>query len=133
MRTSAIYTYNDVQYQEASEILDSLQSDFDKKVITRILPFTAFKVNKEELVNYFYNSPNKPFCKTYIHPKLKLLLTRFKNHVDSNKLAEKDYSDIEAFKSCSSYSAIRERGLTIMPLVGSTARDVIISTVEDFK
>ncbi|TWX53047.1 peptide-methionine (S)-S-oxide reductase [Colwellia hornerae] len=84
---SAIYTYNDDQNQEASNILDSLQSNFDKPIITKVLPFESFKENKGEFLNYLYNSPNKPFCKTYIHPKLSLLLTRFKPFVNSEKLA----------------------------------------------
>ncbi len=84
---SAIYTYNDVQIQEASKILDSLQSDFDKPIITQVLRFHSFKANKDELQNYLYNSPNKPFCKTYIHPKLRLLLTRFKHQVNDEKIA----------------------------------------------
>jgi peptide-methionine (S)-S-oxide reductase len=85
---SAIYIYNNRQHQEASDIVNTLQSDFDKPIITQVLPFDAFKGNKEELINYLYKSPNKPFCQTYIHPKLKLLLTRFKRHVNTRKLVE---------------------------------------------
>jgi peptide-methionine (S)-S-oxide reductase len=90
MRTkyrSAIYTYNDSQNQEVNNVLDALQSDFDKPIITQVLPFYSFKANKDELQNYLYNSPNKPFCKTYIHPKLRLLLTRFKRQVNDEKIA----------------------------------------------
>ena len=49
--------------------------------------FDYMKTNKDELINYFYQSPNRPFCQTYIHPKLKMLLTRFKSHVNSKKVA----------------------------------------------
>jgi peptide-methionine (S)-S-oxide reductase len=84
---SAIYTYNDTQNQYAKRVLDALQSDFDKKIITQALPFDAFKKNKDELTNYLYSSPDKPFCKTYIHPKLRTLLTRFKHQVNESKLA----------------------------------------------
>lgn len=84
---SAVYTYNNVQNQEANKVLDSLKSDFDKPIITQVMPFDLFKANKDELLNYLYKSPNKPFCKTYIHPKLKLLLTRFKHLVNVKKIA----------------------------------------------
>lgn len=84
---SAIYTYNDAQNQDSKRVLDSLQCDFDKKIITQVLPFDAFKKNKDELTNYLYSSPDKPFCKTYIHPKLRILLTRFKHQVNERKLA----------------------------------------------
>jgi peptide-methionine (S)-S-oxide reductase len=84
---SAIYTYNDTQNKNAKKVLNSLQCDFDKKIITQVLPFDSFKKNKDELINYLYRSPNKPFCKVYIHPKLKILLTRFKHQVNESKLA----------------------------------------------
>lgn len=85
---SAIYTYNDTQNKEAKTILTHLENDFDKLIITQVLPLKSFKMNKDKLVNYLYKSPNKPFCQTYIHPKLKLLLTRFKRHVNEQKLAQ---------------------------------------------
>lgn len=84
---SAIYTYNESQNQDAKRALDSLQCDFDKKIITQVIPFDAFKKNKDELINYLYSSPDKPFCKAYIHPKLRILLTRFKDQVNEKKLA----------------------------------------------
>tara|TARA_B110000908_G_C10146766_1_gene399437 strand:- start:364 stop:951 length:588 start_codon:yes stop_codon:yes gene_type:complete len=84
---SAIYTYSDSQNQETHNVLDALQPAFVKPIITQVLPFKSFKANKGELLNYLYKSPNKPFCKTYIHPKLRLLLTRFKHHVNDKKLA----------------------------------------------
>ncbi|MGV2989840.1 peptide-methionine (S)-S-oxide reductase [Vibrio sp. E150_011] len=83
---SAIYTYNDNQNQEAKNIVGVLQSDFDEAIITQVLPFYAFKANKDEFQHYLYNSPDKPFCKTYIHPKLRLLLARFKNQVNDEKI-----------------------------------------------
>ena len=79
--------YSDSQNQETHNVLDALQPAFVKPIITQVLPFKSFKANKGELLNYLYKSPNKPFCKTYIHPKLRLLLTRFKHHVNDKKLA----------------------------------------------
>jgi len=83
---SAIYTYNDKQYKEVCKILTHLQNKFDQPIITQVLSFKSFKANKGELLNYLYKSPNLPFCQIYIHPKLKLLLTRFKCHVNIQKL-----------------------------------------------
>jgi peptide-methionine (S)-S-oxide reductase len=92
---SAIYTYNGVQNQEAKKVLGSLQNNFDKPIITQVLPFDSFKANKDELQNYLYNSPNKPFCQTYIHPKLKLLLTHYKRHVNTQKLVKSGLMQID--------------------------------------
>jgi peptide-methionine (S)-S-oxide reductase len=83
---SAIYTYNEVQYNQAVNILNLLRADFDQPVITQVYPFEGFKANKTELINYFYTAPNRPFCQRYIHPKLTVLLARFSHHVDKHKL-----------------------------------------------
>lgn len=84
---SAVYTYDVKQQQEAIEILNDLQKDFNKELITKVHPFVAFKASREQLQNYYYNNPEKPFCKTYIDPKLKLLLQRFSSHINHQKLA----------------------------------------------
>lgn len=85
---SAIYAYDDSQIKEAVDILDVLRKDFDEAVITQVYPFKSFRQNKIELTEYFYSAPDRPFCQTYIQPKLKLLLARFNRHVDKNKMAE---------------------------------------------
>ena len=85
---SAIYTYDDIQFKQAFDILIALSADFDKALITQVYAFNRFKQNKIELTDYFYSAPNRPFCQTYIQPKLKLLLARFKRHVDQHKVAE---------------------------------------------
>lgn len=88
---SAIYTYDDIQFKQASRILNLLNHDFDGAVITQVYAFKRFKQNKSELINYFYSGPDRPFCRIYIQPKLKLLLARFKCHVDQEKMATVGY------------------------------------------
>ena len=83
---SAVYTYSEDQRIQANQILDSLKDNFEKPLITKVYPFDSFKPNEEKYRDYFYQAPDKPFCQRYIHPKLKLLLARFKIHVDKNKL-----------------------------------------------
>lgn len=85
---SAIYVYDDSQLEQAADILNELGADFDEALVTQVYPFKSFKQNKAELTDYFYSAPDKPFCQTYIQPKLKLLLARFNRHVDQEKLAE---------------------------------------------
>jgi peptide-methionine (S)-S-oxide reductase len=85
---SAIYTYDDDQFKQASNILHILRADFDKPIITQIYPFESFKQNKAELQDYFYSAPERPFCQTYIQPKLKLLIARFNRQVDQDKMAK---------------------------------------------
>lgn len=87
MRTryrSAVYTVSDAQATGAREILINLQTEFDEPIITTVLPLREFKLNKEEDLNYYYKNPDKPFCRSYISPKLKVLMNRFNKEVNSD-------------------------------------------------
>lgn len=79
---SAVYTVSDAQAIEAREILINLQTEFDEPIITTVLPLRDFKLNKEEDLNYYYKNPDKPFCRSYISPKLKVLMDRFSGEVN---------------------------------------------------
>ncbi|TXE09180.1 peptide methionine sulfoxide reductase [Gelidibacter salicanalis] len=82
---SAIYTFDTVQHKRVEEIMDVFQNEHDYKFITRVLPFQFFEPSREEITNYYYKNPWKPFCETYINPKLKLLLEEFSEFVDHEK------------------------------------------------
>ena len=59
MRTkyrSAVYVFSKEQKQEAKQILESLQNQFENKLITEVLPFESFKASREQIQNYYsYN------------------------------------------------------------------------------
>jgi peptide-methionine (S)-S-oxide reductase len=84
---SAIYAYDEVQFKQSLDIINSLRANFDEALVTQVYVFKRFKQNKLELRDYFYTSPDRPFCHTYIQPKLKLLLARFNRYVDHEKMA----------------------------------------------
>jgi len=84
---SAVYTISDGQGDEAQEIIQRLQPEFQEKLITEVLPFIAFKPSEDQFSNYYYQNPQRPFCRQYIQPKLKVLLKRFKDIVNSEKTA----------------------------------------------
>lgn len=89
MRTkyrSAIYVFSKVQQEQAELILKLFQNEFDNKLITGVLPFDRFKGSRKQIQNYYYSNPEKPFCETFINPKLKILLNEFSNHTKQNKL-----------------------------------------------
>lgn len=73
----AIYYFSDSQKKECQKIIDDLQSDFEAKIITQIIPFHQFKPSSLAFQNYYQSNPNKPFCKTYINPKLTLIKKKF--------------------------------------------------------
>lgn len=78
---SGIYAFTDEQLFFASLAIEKLQADFDQRIITEVIPFGGFKLNDEKYLNYYLKNPDKPFCKTFVDPKLKILLTRFSDKV----------------------------------------------------
>ncbi len=83
---SAIYYFKAEQQLVANQILKGLQAKFDNSLITRVLPYRMFKPSGLEIENYYYKNPEKPFCKSFIDPKLKLLLEQFSTYADGDKL-----------------------------------------------
>lgn len=89
MRTkyrSAIYTFSEAQNQQSKAIINNFQKEFDNKLITKVYPFHSFKASRDDIQNYYIKNPEKPFCKTFINPKLKLVLERFSKHTNMEKL-----------------------------------------------
>ncbi|GAA4112209.1 hypothetical protein GCM10022393_10480 [Aquimarina addita] len=74
---SAVYFFYEDQRQQSKEILQELQRDFDKKILTQVLPFKTFKSSRPELLDYYKTNPERPFCKSYIHPKLLMLREKY--------------------------------------------------------
>ena len=87
---SAVYTFTEAQKMEADKILGLLQKDFQDTLITGVYNYKEFKMSPESFQNYYQKNPNKPFCKTYIDPKLQMLLRKFpKNVIESPPMAIK--------------------------------------------
>lgn len=78
---SAIYYLDDRQKEKAILAIEQLQKEFENKIITMIIPFNTFELNQETYLNYYQKNPNKPFCKTYISPKLLLLREKLGRHL----------------------------------------------------
>lgn len=82
---SAVYVTHLDQEQEIFNVLGSLQKKFLKPLQTQILPLTRFKTNPE-YQNYYYQNPNRAFCRRYIDPKLILMLERFPEYIKHDKV-----------------------------------------------
>lgn len=74
---SAIYTFSEDQSEACRYALDIWQKDFDRPLLTRVLPFVAFRESLPEHLDYYRNDPERPFCRRYIRPKLDLVEERF--------------------------------------------------------
>ncbi|MBY5923999.1 MULTISPECIES: peptide-methionine (S)-S-oxide reductase [unclassified Halomonas] len=85
---SAVYVQNQVHAQLARQVLTQLQDDFDAPLVTQVLPLAAFRDSKLAYHDYFYSDPSRPFCERWITPKLKLLLDRFSEVADGERLAQ---------------------------------------------
>jgi peptide-methionine (S)-S-oxide reductase len=74
---SAIYVMDEAQAEAAQSILTEVEPGFDAPLVTRILPFRAFKASEERFQRYAEKNAGGPFCRTYIDPKLALLRKEF--------------------------------------------------------
>ena len=83
---SAIYTFDDNDIRPALHAIANLQKEFKNTIVTKVLPFCDFKLNREDSLNYYFSDPERPFCENYINPKLKLLLQKFSGIVRNDKL-----------------------------------------------
>lgn len=83
---SAIYTFCENQKVEIQTILSDLQTKFEKKIITKTISFVEFKASREQIQNYYKKNPEKPFCKSFIDPKLRVLLNEFSAYVKVENL-----------------------------------------------
>lgn len=97
---SAIYTFTNEQAEIAERAIIGLQKEYESPIITKIIPYRAFKINRKDLLNYYYRNPEKPFCENIIHPKLRRLIKQFSGYIDANKLEQ-----LQRFNSVSSEGA----------------------------
>jgi peptide-methionine (S)-S-oxide reductase len=66
----------------------AFQAGIDNALVTMTLPFKAFKASDERFQDYYNSNTEKPFCKTYIDPKLSKIRTKFADYVGSQDTAE---------------------------------------------
>lgn len=83
---SAIYTFDDADLLLSQKIVEHLAEDFEDPIITRVLPFEAFKSSPEKYQDYFSKHGEAPFCQTYIRPKIGILKTKFNRYLKQPKL-----------------------------------------------
>lgn len=78
---SAVYTFNEKQKINTGKILQNFQGLFNEPLITQVLPFKEFKLSSEEFQNYYRKNPKRPFCQTYIEPKLRKISREFSENI----------------------------------------------------
>ncbi len=81
--------YRSAIYVKQSEHVSIIEKQLEQQdnVITVVLSFCDFKPQtNKSYVNYYFNSPEKPFCQTYISPKLKQLYKKHQKLIKSEFL-----------------------------------------------
>ena len=78
---SAVYVEGEGQAGEVRAALEALQADFSKPLVTQVLPLAGFRLNDARFRNYYQTDPTRPFCQTYIDPKLAVLRRRYGKRV----------------------------------------------------
>ncbi|MCV0428957.1 MAG: peptide-methionine (S)-S-oxide reductase [Roseibium sp.] len=76
---SAVYVEEAETGLLVDRILCDFQPQFDDPLVTRVLPFAGFKASDARFRNYYATDPERPFCKTYIDPKLAMLRREYSN------------------------------------------------------
>lgn len=80
---SALYAPSEDEAREYAAILAELAAAMPEPAVTRVLPFGSFRFSREEIRDYYRTDPQRPFCTTYIEPKLALLRERFAHLLDA--------------------------------------------------
>lgn len=68
---SAIYSFDSGQAARVQAALDVQQTEFNKALVTRVMPFVSFRASDQRYQDYYRSNPDRPFCRTYIAPKLR--------------------------------------------------------------
>lgn len=74
---SAVYYFDTSQKPAIEERIALLSREHGTHYITQALVFKSFKGNVEQQLNYYQKNRQAPFCRTYIHPKLKAIREKF--------------------------------------------------------
>jgi len=78
---SAVYVFDEGQGARAAEAIARLAAETETAFVTRVLTFDAFRASDPRFREYYRTGPERPFCRTYIDPKLATLRRRFAEHV----------------------------------------------------
>ena len=92
---SAIYYFDEEQQTVVNRLLNNFQAKFDNRLITEVLPYVNFRPSEAAIENYYYKNPKKPFCTSFIDPKLNLILSNFSDFADTEKLKHLNPYDYE--------------------------------------
>lgn len=83
---SAVYVFDQEDLEKSEMGIKDLQTNFKEKLITKVHRFGKFKASEIQFHDYYFNNPEKPFCETYISPKLQMLKQKFGKLTNDEKI-----------------------------------------------
>lgn len=98
---SAVYASTAGQATQATAALRRLQTGFAAPLVTRVLTLAAFRPSADRFRNYYATDPERPFCRTYIDPKLAELRRRFGPAVEPSAPARVSAAEPESGEALS--------------------------------
>lgn len=78
---SAIYVNKKAMAEQCHDLLNALHDQFEQPLVTQILETVEFKSSSESYIDYYATNPERPFCITYIEPKLEMLRKEFTSYL----------------------------------------------------
>lgn len=78
---SVIFYHSEKQKEIAAKSKLEHTKNFDKPIVTKILPFTNFYPAEDYHQNYYQNHRDQAYCSLVIDPKIKKLITDFKDNL----------------------------------------------------
>ncbi|HWA51916.1 MAG TPA: peptide-methionine (S)-S-oxide reductase MsrA [Patescibacteria group bacterium] len=74
---STIFYLDNIQKDESEKIINKLQTDYDKKIATKLIQYKNFYKAEDYHKNYYENHKNAAYCKLVIDPKIVKLRQNF--------------------------------------------------------
>lgn len=74
---SAVYTFSEDQTSKVRTLIAAEQPNFDAPLVTLTIPHIAFMASDARFQNYYATDAERPFCTTYIDPKLAKIRREF--------------------------------------------------------
>jgi peptide-methionine (S)-S-oxide reductase len=80
---SIVCTHDESQAATAQAVIDQLEGDVYRGIVTEVEPLEEFYRAEEHHQDYFSKNPNQPYCAVQIPPKMEKVREQFPDHVDS--------------------------------------------------
>ena len=76
-------TFSDAQTAEVKSLIKAEHPNFEAPLVTLTLTHIAFKASDTRFQNYYATDAERPFCTTYIEPKLAKIRREYGNYASS--------------------------------------------------